>query len=255
MEIKKFKKLKNNIYELELDNGSLVKLYDDVIVKYSLLINKKIDNKLLDEITKYNTSLDAYYLSLKYISKKLRCEKEIEKYLTKLDFNKDVIDKTISKLNKDGYLKHDIYIKSYINDIYNFNNYGPDKIKFNLRELGFNLNEIDPYLEDKDFRSKAIKIIDKKVKANHKLSNYMLKQNISNYLINLGYEKEMFNSYLGNIKIDNSLVIKKDIDKIKNKYQKKYCGRELYYFIKNKLYQKGYREDEIGEALNENILW
>ena len=90
MEIKKFKKLKNNIYELELDNGSLVKLYDDVIVKYSLLINKKIDNKLLDEITKYNTSLDAYYLSLKYISKKLRCEKEIEKYLTKLDFNKDV---------------------------------------------------------------------------------------------------------------------------------------------------------------------
>ena len=59
MEIKKFKKLKNNIYELELDNGSLVKLYDDVIVKYSLLINKKIDNKLLDEITKYNTSLDA----------------------------------------------------------------------------------------------------------------------------------------------------------------------------------------------------
>ena len=101
MEIKKFKKLKNNIYELELDNGSLIKLYDDVIVKYSLLINKKIDNKLLDEITKYNTSLDAYYLSLKYISKKLRCEKEIEKYLTKLDFNKDVIDKTISKLNKE----------------------------------------------------------------------------------------------------------------------------------------------------------
>ena len=44
--IENLKKLKNNIYELELDNGSLVKLYDDVIVKYSLLINKKIDSKL-----------------------------------------------------------------------------------------------------------------------------------------------------------------------------------------------------------------
>lgn len=251
MEIKKFKKLKNNIYELELDNGSLVKLYDDVIVKYSLLINKKIDNKLLDEITKYNTSLDAYYLSLKYISKKLRCEKEIEKYLTKLDFNKDVIDKTISKLNKDGYLKHDIYIKSYINDIYNFNNYGPDKIKFNLRELGFNLNEIEPYLEDKDFRSKAIKIVDKKVKANHKLSNYMLKQNISNYLINLGYPKDIFYDYLDNIKINNKDILVKEASNYIKKYSKKYENREFLYFVKDKLYKKGYNSNEIDEVLNE----
>lgn len=251
MEIKKFKKLKNNIYELELDNGSLVKLYDDVIVKYSLLINKKIDSKLLDEITKYNTSLDAYYLSLKYISKKLRCEKEIEKYLTKLEFNKDVIDKTISKLNKDGYLKHDIYIKSYINDIYNFNNYGPDKIIFNLRELGFNLNEIEPYLEDKDFRSKAIKIIDKKVKANHKLSNYMLKQNISNYLINLGYSKDIFYDYLDNIKINNKDILVKEASNYIKKYSKKYENKELLYFVKDKLYKKGYNSDEIDEVLNE----
>ncbi len=251
MEIKKFKKLKNNIYELELDNGSLVKLYDDVIVKYSLLINKKIDSKLLDEITKYNTSLDAYYLSLKYISKKLRCEKEIEKYLTKLEFNKDVIDKTISKLNKDGYLKHDIYIKSYINDIYNFNNYGPDKIKFNLRELGFNLNEIEPYLEDKDFRSKAIKIIDKKVKANHKLSNYMLKQNISNYLINLGYPKDIFYDYVDNIKINNKDILVKEANNYIKKYSKKYENKELLYFVKDKLYKKGYNSNEIDEVLNE----
>lgn len=251
MEIKKFKKLKNNIYELELDNGSLVKLYDDVIVKYSLLINKKIDSKLLDEITKYNTSLDAYYLSLKYISKKLRCEKEIEKYLTKLEFNKDVIDKTISKLNKDGYLKHNIYIKSYINDIYNFNNYGPDKIIFNLRELGFNLNEIEPYLEDKDFRSKAIKIIDKKVKANHKLSNYMLKQNISNYLINLGYPKDIFYDYLDNIKINNKDILVKEASNYIKKYSKKYENKELLYFVKDKLYKKGYNSDEIDEVLNE----
>lgn len=251
MEIKKFKKLKNNIYELELDNGSLVKLYDDVIVKYSLLINKIIDNKLLDEITNYNTSLDAYYLSLKYISKKLRCEKEIEKYLTKLEFSKDVIDKTISKLNKDGYLKHDIYIKSYINDIYNFNNYGPDKIIFNLRELGFNLNEIEPYLEDKDFRSKAIKIIDKKVKANHKLSNYMLKQHISNYLINLGYPKDVFYDYLDNIKINNKDILVKEANNYIKKYSKKYENKELLYFVKDKLYKKGYNSNEIDEVLNE----
>lgn len=251
MEIKKFKKLKNNIYELELDNGSLVKLYDDVIVKYSLLINKKIDNKLLDEITKYNDSLDAYYLSLKYIAKKLRCEVEIEKYLLKLKFNQDIIKQTINKLNKDGYLKHDIYIKSYINDIYNFNNYGPDKIIFNLRELGFKLDEIEPYLLDKDFRSKALKIIDKKVKANHKLSNYMLKQSISNYLINLGYSKDLFDDYLNSININNKDILVKEANNLIKKYSKKYENKELFYFIKDKLYKKGYNSSEIDEVLNE----
>ena len=47
---------------------------------------------------------------------------------------------------------------------------------------------------------------------------------------------------------------KKDIEKLIKKYQKKYQGKELYYFIKRKLYQKGYREEEIGDVLIENIL-
>ena len=253
MEIKEFKKLKGNVYELKFKNGEKVKLYDDVILKYNLLVNKSFNDKLYEEIINYNKSLDAYYISLKYLNSKLRCEKEIRDYLKKKEFSLEIIDKTIDRLNKYNYLNRDLYVKSYVNDKYNFTLNGPVKIKRELLLLGFDDEEIDKYLKI-DFNDKIKKIIDKKVKSNKKYNEYSLKINISNYLINLGYEKEMFNSYLGNIKIDNSLVIKKDIDKIRNKYQKKYCGRELYYFIKNKLYQKGYREDEIGEVLNENIL-
>ena len=68
MEIKEFKKLKGNVYELKFKNGEEVKLYDDVILKYNLLFNKSFNDKLYEEIINYNKSLDAYYISLKYLN-------------------------------------------------------------------------------------------------------------------------------------------------------------------------------------------
>lgn len=253
MEVKEFKKIKANIYEIKLDNGEKIKLYDDVILKYNLLIDKKIDNKLYKEIINYNNSLDSYYLSLKYLNSRLRCEKEIKEYLKKKGFQSNIIDNTINKLIDNKYIDRELYIKSYVNDKYNFTMYGPNKIKRELVSLDFKEEEIVKYL-DRDYSDKIIKIINKKVNNNKKLNEYKLKINISNYLINLGYSKDMFNDYLNNIKVDNSLIIGKDIVKLKKKYSKKYNNKELYYFIKNKLYQKGYREDEIGDALDENIL-
>ena len=82
MKIGKYTKLKSNKYSVVFDDIT-VKLYDDVIVKYELLRLKEIDEKQFKEITEYNDKLEAYYKSLKYITKKLRTEKEIYKYLDK----------------------------------------------------------------------------------------------------------------------------------------------------------------------------
>ena len=71
MEIKEYKKIKSNVYELKFKSGEAVKLYDEVILKYNLLITKNISNKEYEEIIKYNKSLDAYYLSLKYLNSKI----------------------------------------------------------------------------------------------------------------------------------------------------------------------------------------
>ena len=102
MKIGKYTKLKSNKYSVVIDDIT-VKLYDDVIVKYELLRLKEIDDKLFKEITEYNDRLEAYYKSLKYITKKLRTEKEIYKYLDK-DYSKEIILETIDKLKRMGYL-------------------------------------------------------------------------------------------------------------------------------------------------------
>ena len=50
MKIIKYTKLKNSQYKIILENGTEVKLYDDVILKENLLLTKEITNKQLDKI-------------------------------------------------------------------------------------------------------------------------------------------------------------------------------------------------------------
>ena len=51
------------------------------------------------------------------------------------------------------------------------------------------------------------------------------------------------------VKIDNSESLKKEYEKQYNKITKKYSGEELKYKLKNSLYQKGYKIDEINKIL------
>lgn len=253
MEIKSYKKIKSNIYEVQIDNKN-IKLYDDTIIKYNLLLTKNINKQNYNEMIKYNEKLEAYYISLKYISTKLRCQTEITKYLAKKNYSKEIINNTIERLYKEKYLNDELYIKSYINDKIKFSQDGPIKIKRNLTNLGLKEELIDKYL-DIDIKSRIIKIIDKKVKTNKKLTKYKLQINISNYLTNLGYQREDFIEYLSKIEVNNKEFIEKDINKLVNKYKNKYNKDELIFIIKNKLYQKGYKKEEIGEILNEKLLW
>ena len=135
MKIGKYKKLKGNKYSVLIDDIT-VKLYDDVIVKYELLRLKEIDDKLFKEITEYNDRLEAYYKSLKYITKKLRTEKEIYKYLDK-DYSKEIILETIDKLKRMGYLNKELYLKSYLSDQVHMSLNGPNKIEKDLVSLGY----------------------------------------------------------------------------------------------------------------------
>ena len=79
MEIIKYKKDKDNTYKVYIDD-EIVILYDDVIVKYNLLVNKDLTDELYEEIMQYNNFLDGYYKAIKYINTKLRTELEIRKY-------------------------------------------------------------------------------------------------------------------------------------------------------------------------------
>lgn len=252
MKIEKFKKDKNNLYKVIFEDGVEVSLYDDVIIKYNLLVNKEMDKKLFDEIIKYNDFLEGYYKSIKYINKKLRTELEIEKYLKKLEISNENIKDIIDLLYKDGYLNKEMYIKAYISDQFNLTNNGPLKVKKDLISLGYEENVIISSLQNYEWDSRVEKIILKKKNINHKLSNNALKTKILNDIMKLGYSKEVIVEYLENIVFkDDFDILKKELFKIKNKYSNKYNDNEIEYKVINYLFKKGFNIEDIKRCYNE----
>ena len=75
MKINKFKKVGKSKYKIIFDNTDIT-LYEDVILKYDLLIKSEVDIDLIDKIIKENEHYDAFYSALNYIEIKMRNKKE-----------------------------------------------------------------------------------------------------------------------------------------------------------------------------------
>ena len=84
-------------YKVFFDNGENIVLHENIIIKYNLLITKKIEEDY-DDIIKDNNNYMIYDMTVKYISKKMRCESEIRKYLKSKEINDELSDNIIIKL-------------------------------------------------------------------------------------------------------------------------------------------------------------
>lgn len=252
MQILGYKKLKDNRYKVSFKNREEILLYDEVILKFNMLTNKNLTEKQLEEIQEYNNELTSYYKALKYITIKMRTKKEIRDYLKKNDFAEKIIVKTITRLEKEGYINEKKYIHYYVLDQINLTLKGPQKIKKTLLQemldeelINQELNNIDK----KIWQEKCQKIINKKLKVN-KDSKTMFLNKIQMYLFKEGYSKDIYDDFIKNIELNDNDNFLKTANQIYQKLQKKYTSEKLLYYFKSKLYSKGYTIEQINEFIN-----
>lgn len=242
MKIQGYKYLGNSKYKVIINNEEYT-LYEDIILKYDLLI-KNVNEKDLAKFLEENKRFEAYYVALKYIKTKLRTRKEIEEYLSKKDYNDFDIDYAVARLEQEKYIDERVYAKSYILDAINLKNIGPNKIVMELTNLGIDKNIVldelsifTNYIEEE----KVYKYIEKSIKNNHNKSSCILKNKIKQNLINLGYNPNIINKYLNEYNIDDNEIYQKELEKVRSKLSRKYTGKELEYKIKEYMYRKGFK--------------
>ncbi len=253
MKIEKIKKLSNNKYKLVFINNDSLTLYEDVILDNSILFKKDIDDNLLNKIIEDNKFYEVYNKTLKYVLTKMRSTYEIEKYLEKYEISLADKEKIVNKLKNINLLNDKMYAEAYISDKINLSNDGPLKIKNELLCKKVDESIIESELEKYDkeiFIEKIKKLISKK--KNTKYSNYVFKQKLNLYLINLGYESSDIIPLLNDVEIDTSLQLKKDYDNLYRKLSRKYIDKQLDYEINSRLYKKGYSMDEINNIKRVN---
>lgn len=252
MKIETYKKKKGNLYEITLDDGKSYQLYDDIILEYELLIDKKLDKKKLNEVLEENSLLEAYYKALKYICVKMRTELEIRRYLKKNAFSNYAIGYSVSRLKSEGYLDPKRYAQAYINDSVNLSSYGPKKIADNLDKLGIEKEIVDEYLNKIDSQiwlERIDNILTKKAKSN-KYGEALFKNKMATELAVNGYFREDVKSVLDKFKLDDQPIFLKEADSIYEKLSMKYSGSELSARFRNKLYLKGFSIDKINDYIN-----
>ena len=255
MKIEKIKK-SGSKYRLTLDNGEVITTFDDVILENNLLFDKHIDSELLNKIKTDTVYYESYNKAINMISRRLRSEYEIRKYLEKNMTIDEDIDKIICTLKRIGLINDKVFAKAYTNDKINLSLDGPDKIARNLANFKIDediIHEVINNIDRNIIEELLEKIINKKAKANTKYSEYRFKQKIKNYLINQGYDISLINQKLADIHFDNDIAIK-EMDKIYNKLASKYTDEELLFKLKNKLYTKGYKIEEINNFLDQKTV-
>ena len=171
-----------------MDNNTNVVLYDNIILKYNLLLKDNISDNLINKIIEDNNIMDIYYKMIVKIKASIKSEKEIYNILSR-KYDEKICDTIINKLKKEGYIDDYKYIDSYINYFINNKTGGIKKLRYELTNKGIDSSLIDEklsLLDNSIFDERMRKIINNKL-SNSKKNDVNIKNKIINYLIRCGY--------------------------------------------------------------------
>ena len=248
MKILKYKKKRNGQYEIQLDSGKDLCLYEEVILNFSLLLKKNIDEEELDEILLSNQEYDVYYVALKTLKNRFKSVKELRISLLKKEYPVESVESAIHKLLSQGYLDDRSFAKAYINTQMITTSKGPKKIEKELLEKGVSrdiiVDELAIFTKDEQI-IKIEKIANRLVRSNRSRGGIVLRKKIIQDLHNMGYSGSIVEDVLSSIDFgDTKDIAKNETEKLYQRLSRKYSGKELEFKIKEKLYQKGlYYED------------
>lgn len=248
MKILKYKKKRNGQYELQLESGEVLSLYEEVILKYELLLKKKIDEKEKESILLSNQEYDVYYVALKSLKSRFKSVKDLRGLLLKKEYPQKYVEKAIDKLVQQGYLNDRSFAKAYINEQMITTSKGPRKIERELLDKGVSssiiVEELSVFTKEEQI-PKIEKVASRLIRSNRSRGGFVLRKKIIHDLQNLGYDHSIIDEVLNRLDFgDTKDIAKKEYDKLYRRLSRKYSGCELEYKIKEKLYQKGlYYED------------
>ena len=196
MEIYSFKlksKTNSNIFLVNTNQGEFT-LHSDIIVKYKMgkgLINSNIFLEAVQE----SEILIGLNLSLKYISSKLKTEKQIKDYLYKKDFHKQAVEKILEKLKEYNVINDNTYAESYVTSNPNFSK---NKIKQKLIMAGVKFDLSETAVQNIDDDASCLKHAEKYMR--NKATDKQTIEKLIRRLQGMGYSWETINHALKSIR-------------------------------------------------------
>lgn len=177
--------------------------YEDYI-SLNLSVGDKITDKDLRILEHKHLLNQAYSVSVRFISYRLRSKKEVRDRLIKNRYSEAVILETIHNLEKNGYLNDELFAQTFTEEKLHLNHWSLNKIKYELYRKGISdeiiVSIYDNCLDHADYDN-ALKMTENKISFwKEKYQNsYQLKNKIYQYLSSKGYQystiQDIFDHY------------------------------------------------------------
>lgn len=247
--IKKIKINKNNVVVV-FSNDNKIKISKDLYSSLYLYEGKSLTKKEIDKIYKDN-SIDEYYLyALKLIAKKQYFKNKIkEKIKVKFnDISLSSLNYVIDKLFKNHLLDDEKLKEDYL-EYYSSLNYGENRIKDKLINLGYDFHLTNEIVFDKE--EEIVKGKNQLIKLEKKYEKYNNKQKknkIISSLLTLGFSLDNINLIIkdlsNNSKEEELELLRKDLLKYYSSLIRRNNDNIKDKLI-NKLLYKGYKYKDI----------
>lgn len=148
MKITKIEKQRNpkrvNIY---IDGEFSFGLMAEIRYKYDLSEGMEINREYIDKVLLEEEGTKAKNQALRYLGYRQRSEKEIIDKLKKSEFSEDIIENTLLYLKEYNLIDDLEFANSFAKDKINLNNFGPERIKYELYRKGISNDIIQKVLE------------------------------------------------------------------------------------------------------------
>lgn len=246
--ISKIKFNKKNIV-ITFEEGDKISISEEAFSTLYLYVGKTISYqniKNLQDIT--NSSKNLKY-AMGLLQKGHYSEFKMREKLYAKEASKKEVDGIIKILKRYG-LIDDSALAYDLKEYGNEKLYGKNKIIKNLYDKGIFQKEIEKLTFPKsEERRKALELMGALERRYEKYPYYKKKANIYNALIANGFDPDIVNDVMGNVKRDDEIMewqkLRRDYSNLKSRYSKKYEGRELKEKLISSLARCGYSMNKI----------
>ncbi|ARJ50140.1 recombination regulator RecX [Staphylococcus lutrae] len=256
IEVQKNNHERFNIY---VDDAFALGISMDTLVAFNIKKGDTIDSGQLKALGDREHVQQAVNQAIQYLSFRKRTRKEIHTHLSRQGFEEDIVSVALAYCERHRFIDHRDYMISLKNTMLRTTDKGPERFRQKLVQAGVEPALIGEgvalYEEEQDF--------DTIVQLAHKIMNQKqgpaakVKLKVQHALQQKGYLHDTIFKVLDALDftsdpemVDN--LLQRDLEKVYNKYQKKYEGKPLYMKTVEALLRKGYQYDHIQRKMMES---
>jgi len=184
-----------------LDEEFAFGLDEEVLYKYGLKIGEELDQKKIDQILESEVKKESKDAALKFLSYRMRSEKEVRDKLKKKEFANDLIDEVIKDLKRINLIDDSNFASAFVRDKISNKPQGKILLKQELWKKGIKeeiiVKVLKEYFEDEEEELNLAKnLLEKRKKRYENLDKNVAKRRMMSFLLRRGFSYEIIKQVL-----------------------------------------------------------